>query len=200
MPTQEYSSAGKTFSMSRWAMRLPMVARRSPAITTPPGNVTATIVVPCGASVVSAGAAACAGREQLGGVARQELGEGRRARRKNAAGSRPEPVGSGLQPLTPRPSARTRGRTPRRSFRATRRSRPGSRRCPRRSRPLRSTRSVDSLPSTSSCSASRLVARFCPPVSFVAMALQPPLATSRSRPYTAGGRFLRCLIGRLRRH
>ena len=37
MPTQEYSSAGNTFSMSRWAMTLPIVARRSPAITTPPG-------------------------------------------------------------------------------------------------------------------------------------------------------------------
>ena len=49
MPTQEYSSAGKTFSMSRWAMMLPIVARRSPAITTPPGKVAATIVVPCGA-------------------------------------------------------------------------------------------------------------------------------------------------------
>ena len=49
MPTQENSSAGKTFSMSRWAMMLPIVARRSPAITTPPSNVAATIVVPCGA-------------------------------------------------------------------------------------------------------------------------------------------------------
>ena len=39
MPTQEYSSAGKTFSMSRWAMMLPIVARRSPAITTPPAKV-----------------------------------------------------------------------------------------------------------------------------------------------------------------
>src|SRR5215213_1341421 len=35
--------------MSRWAMMLPIVARRSPAITTPPGKVAATIVVPCGA-------------------------------------------------------------------------------------------------------------------------------------------------------
>src|SRR3954451_6265995 len=50
MPTAENSSAGKTFSMSRWAMMLPIVARRSPAITTPPGNVAATIVVPWGAS------------------------------------------------------------------------------------------------------------------------------------------------------
>ena len=45
----ENSSAGKTFSMSRWAMMLPIVARRSPAMTTPPGKVAATIVVPCGA-------------------------------------------------------------------------------------------------------------------------------------------------------
>src|SRR6476469_7088034 len=34
--------------MSRCAMRLPMVARRSPAITTPPSKVAATIVVACG--------------------------------------------------------------------------------------------------------------------------------------------------------
>src|SRR3712207_7435688 len=38
----------KTFSMSRWAMTLPAVARRSPAITTPSANVSATIVGPCG--------------------------------------------------------------------------------------------------------------------------------------------------------
>src|SRR5580765_8269265 len=49
MPTTENSSAGKTFWMSRWAMMLPIVARRSPAITTPPGKVAATIVVPWGA-------------------------------------------------------------------------------------------------------------------------------------------------------
>ena len=48
IPMMENSSAGKTFSMSRWAMTLPMVARRSPATTTPPGKVAATIVVPCG--------------------------------------------------------------------------------------------------------------------------------------------------------
>ena len=36
MPTQEYSSVGNTFWMSRWAMTLPMVARRSPAMMTPP--------------------------------------------------------------------------------------------------------------------------------------------------------------------
>ncbi len=50
IPTAEYSSAAKTFSMSRLAMMLPMVARRSPAITTPPSKVAETIVVPCGAS------------------------------------------------------------------------------------------------------------------------------------------------------
>ena len=32
---REWRSAGKTFSMVRWLMRLPEVARRSPAITTP---------------------------------------------------------------------------------------------------------------------------------------------------------------------
>src|SRR3954470_10881352 len=51
MPTAENSSAWKTFSMSRWAMTLPMVARRSPAMTTPCVCTTATIVVPCGASM-----------------------------------------------------------------------------------------------------------------------------------------------------
>ena len=50
MPTQEYSSAWKTFWISREAITLPAVARRSPAMTTPPGKVSATIVVPCGAS------------------------------------------------------------------------------------------------------------------------------------------------------
>ncbi len=50
MPTAENSSAGKTFSMSRWAITFPMVARRSPASTTPESKVAATIVVPCGSS------------------------------------------------------------------------------------------------------------------------------------------------------
>src|SRR3954452_18635703 len=51
MPTPENSSAWKTFSMSRCAMTLPIVARRSPAMTTPWVWTTATIVVPCGASM-----------------------------------------------------------------------------------------------------------------------------------------------------
>src|SRR5690606_24533791 len=55
IPTAEYSSTGKTFSISRFAIIEPIVARRSPAITTPPAtpsapNVSATIVVACGAS------------------------------------------------------------------------------------------------------------------------------------------------------
>ena len=48
MPTQENSSARNTFSMSRWEIMLPAVARRSPAITTPPLNAAAVIVVACG--------------------------------------------------------------------------------------------------------------------------------------------------------
>ena len=63
----EYSSAGNTFSISRCAMRLPIVARRSPAITTPPSKVTATIVVPCGTSgTAPAGSARPAGQQRGG--------------------------------------------------------------------------------------------------------------------------------------
>src|SRR3954452_530708 len=54
IPTSEYSSAAKTFSMSRWAMRLPAVARRSPAMTTPSSYEAATMVVPCGTERCSA--------------------------------------------------------------------------------------------------------------------------------------------------
>ncbi len=50
MPTAEYVSVMNTFSMSRWAITLPAVARRSPAITTPPSKTSATIVVPWGTS------------------------------------------------------------------------------------------------------------------------------------------------------
>ena len=81
MPTHENSSAGKTFSMSRWAMMLPIVARRSPAITTPPGNVAATIVVPCGArsAALPVGEPAAV-RQQLGCLLGEEVGERRGAR------------------------------------------------------------------------------------------------------------------------
>src|SRR5215470_12092612 len=50
IPTQEKSSLRNTFSMSRWAIMLPAVDRRSPAMSTPPAKSTATIVVPCGRS------------------------------------------------------------------------------------------------------------------------------------------------------
>jgi hypothetical protein len=42
-------------------MMLPIVARRSPAITTPPSKVAATIVVPCGASTPAGGGVRRAG-------------------------------------------------------------------------------------------------------------------------------------------
>ena len=66
---------GSTFSMSRWAMMLPIVARRSPAITTPPVNVAATIVVPCGTSSVAATGGGYAAGQQLGRVRAEEVGE-----------------------------------------------------------------------------------------------------------------------------
>ena len=56
-------SAAKTFSMSRLAITLPIVARRSPAITTPPSKVSETIVVPCGASMRRPRAAAPRGQQ-----------------------------------------------------------------------------------------------------------------------------------------
>jgi hypothetical protein len=45
MPTQEKSSLWNTFSISRWAIMLPAVERRSPAITTPSANRAATMVL-----------------------------------------------------------------------------------------------------------------------------------------------------------
>ena len=51
---QENSSLRYTFSMSRCAIMFPAVARRSPAMTTPPLNAAATIVVPCGMSLAIA--------------------------------------------------------------------------------------------------------------------------------------------------
>src|SRR5215469_3111124 len=53
IPMQEYSSLRNTFSMSRCEIMFPAVARRSPAMTTPPLNAAATIVVPCGTSLDS---------------------------------------------------------------------------------------------------------------------------------------------------
>ena len=70
MPIAECESATKTFSMSRWAMMLPMVARRSPAITTPSAQVSATMVVPCGTAAADADDGACAGQQVRFGRAR----------------------------------------------------------------------------------------------------------------------------------
>ena len=66
--------------MSRWAMMLPIVARRSPAITTPPGKVAATIVVPCGARspACPCGTVRRAG-SRSGACADEEVGERGRA-------------------------------------------------------------------------------------------------------------------------
>jgi hypothetical protein len=49
--TPEKSSAGNTFSMRRLAIVNPAVARRSPAITTPPAKRIASTVVPCVTSI-----------------------------------------------------------------------------------------------------------------------------------------------------
>ncbi len=53
MAIAEYSSARNTFSTSRLEIMLPAVARRSPAITTPCSQTTATIVVACGRLLIT---------------------------------------------------------------------------------------------------------------------------------------------------
>ena len=79
--------------MSRWAMMLPIVARRSPAITTPPGNVAATIVVPCGARspALPCGSRHARDGSRSGACSAEEVGERRRAR---ASGTPPGSRGS----------------------------------------------------------------------------------------------------------
>jgi hypothetical protein len=52
-PTAENSSLRNTLSTSRCAIMLPAVARRSPAMTTPPSQAAATIVVPCASSATT---------------------------------------------------------------------------------------------------------------------------------------------------
>src|SRR6478735_7416188 len=92
MPTALYSSAGKTFSMSRWAMTLPMVARRSPASTTPPSNTAETMVVPCGASmVIPSGRGRRPGSSCGAWLSRKSRNEEEPGVRK-AAGRRPVPL------------------------------------------------------------------------------------------------------------
>jgi hypothetical protein len=69
IPTAENESVMNTFSMSRWAIMLPIVARRSPAMTTPPAKVSATMVVPCGTSRPGVrGAAVCPRRSIPSGI------------------------------------------------------------------------------------------------------------------------------------
>src|SRR5215203_17446 len=110
--------------MSRCAMTLPMVARRSPATTTPPGKVAATIVVPCGTrSPAPADTFRWLGNTLGATRAAKSANDEVSARRK-----------SGVNPtddersLTGRPSGRTSERTPPRSPPARRRSHPaGSR-------------------------------------------------------------------------
>ena len=82
MPAQENSSLRNTFSMSRCEIMLPAVARRSPAITTPPSQMAATMVVPCGMSAPGrppgAAAWACMAFGSSSGAATvEEVGERR---------------------------------------------------------------------------------------------------------------------------
>src|SRR6195952_5849292 len=60
MATPLKRSAWTTFSMPRWLIRLPLVARRSPAMTTPSAKRRAMHVVACGCtSSMDPGATAC---------------------------------------------------------------------------------------------------------------------------------------------
>src|SRR3954471_8425957 len=100
MPTPENSSAWKTFSMSRWAMTLPIVARRSPAMTTPCVCTTATMVVPWGASMWLVMPAGRSGRRpgRRGGWGEARKG-GKELRRgaKTARGSDPPSEGASMR-------------------------------------------------------------------------------------------------------
>ena len=90
MPIPEKSSLRNTLSMSRCMIMFPAVARRSPAITTPPSQAAATIVVPCvrpranepgaapSAGVIAAAAPAAAaarGRSSGAAVARKSVND-----------------------------------------------------------------------------------------------------------------------------
>src|SRR5215213_2469544 len=110
--------------MSRCAMTLPMVARRSPATTTPPGKVAATIVVPCGTrSPAPADTFRWVGSTLGATRAAKSENDEVSARRKSAVRPTEEE-----RLLTGRLSGRRSGRTPPHSPPARRRSRPaGSR-------------------------------------------------------------------------
>src|SRR6478609_8741371 len=132
MPTTAYSSAAKTFSMSRLAMRLPIVERRSPAMMTPPANSSATIVVPCGASRLAPGGNGRRAGSSSGATCPTNSLNDAEPGTVNAWGNRPERPAEDTSELTGRPSARTRARTPRRWLRGHRRSRRARCRCRRR--------------------------------------------------------------------
>ncbi|VEH31007.1 Uncharacterised protein [Cellulomonas fimi] len=97
IPTAEYSSAGKTFSISRLAIIEPIVARRSPAMTTPPSNASATIVVPCGATTSAAGSGRFPGRSSGACAPRNSTNDDEPGVVK-ACGRRPEAPGGGVSP------------------------------------------------------------------------------------------------------
>ena len=78
----ENSSLRNTLSMSRCMIMFPAVARRSPAMTTPPLQAAATIVVPCGRSRANEPGAAASG------TAAPAAGPGARGSRSGAAAAR----------------------------------------------------------------------------------------------------------------
>src|SRR5512133_668050 len=103
-------------------MMLPIVARRSPAITTPPGKVAATSVVPCGV------------RSPTPAAAVREDGNISGATRETKSVKDDDPIRKNSEvssttcrlSFTGRPSERMSVRTPQRSLRVRRRSRPAA--------------------------------------------------------------------------
>src|ERR1700722_12758844 len=107
----EYSSARNTFSTSRLEIMFPAVARRSPAITTPRSQATATIVVACGRFLMTSVAVrelpASGPRSRAGSrlgsyEERKWVNEGSRAAM-NAAWPRPVPLENPPTPPPPSP-------------------------------------------------------------------------------------------------
>src|SRR6185436_18390030 len=100
---------------------LPIVARLSPATTTPPGNAAATIVVPCGVRSPPA-------------TAVREDGNASGATRDRKSVKEEDPIRKNSEvssttcrlSFTGRPSGRTNVRTPQRSPRGRRQSRPAA--------------------------------------------------------------------------
>src|SRR5579875_1590851 len=82
--------------MSRWAMMLPIVARRSPAISTPAACATATIVVPCGTSAGTGPAAVRRPGSRSGACRPRKSAKLVPPGTRKAAGSRPGPSRASL--------------------------------------------------------------------------------------------------------